>query len=765
MGLELSIGVLACFAAGALAVFLPRLLGRAAAWVAALLPAFLFVDYLLVLEPLVAGASVVQTIPFLPQLDVAFSFRLDGLSLLFALLITGVGVLVLLYAGAYMDGDPRTGRLLGLLLLFMGSMLGLVLSDNAVGLFVFWELTSLTSFLLIGFHQENQHARTMALQALFVTAGGGLALLAGLVLLTVVVGSGELSVMAASGEAIRAHAWYLPALALVLAGAFTKSAQFPFHFWLPGAMTAPTPVSAYLHSATMVKAGVYLLARLHPGLGGTPAWEITVTAVGAVTMLVGAYLALRETDLKLVLAYSTVSALGTLTLLLGVGTDAAVLAAMVFLLAHALYKGSLFLVAGAVDHATGTRNIDDLSGLRRAMPFTAAAALLASLSLAGLAPFFSFIGKELLIEALVEAAPLAALALALVASAFLVAVAGIVGVRPFLGPTRPTPREPHEVSLAMWGGPLLLAVAGLLLGALPHLVEKPLTAATASAALGPVSSAHLLLWHGFTPALALSLAALAGGFVLFKGWVSLHGVHTRLERVLRYGPSRAYARGMDALPVLASRLTLIVHHGRLRGYVGVALAVAALLAALALSAAGVPRFGLSSDIRVHEVVIAFVMLSAAAVTCLSSSRLTAVVALGVVGYGTAVVFLFFGAPDLAMTQILFETLTVVLFVLILRRLPRFTQRSSRPTLRRDGAIALSIGVVVGALVLAALAAPAPEKISGYFGETSVPEGHGRNVVNVILVDFRALDTLGEITVLAVAAVGVLALLGTRRPPS
>ncbi|MBI2088067.1 MAG: NADH-quinone oxidoreductase subunit L, partial [Deltaproteobacteria bacterium] len=366
--------VLSGFAAALLAPWIDRVGRGRTGWIIAVLPATLFAYFATFVASIRNGEVIRQSHAWIPSLGIDLSFTADGLSVLFALLISGIGALVVVYAGGYLAGHPQLGRFFSYLLLFMSAMLGLVLADNVIALFVFWELTTLSSYLLIGFDHEREAARSAALKSLLVTGIGGLALLAGLILLAQAGGSPELSALAKHGDAIRSHPLYAPILALILAGAFTKSAQVPFHFWLPAAMEAPTPVSAYLHSATMVKAGVYLLARLNPVLGGTDPWLFTVTTTGAVTMVVGAWMALQRTDLKLILAYSTVSALGVLTMLLGLGTPLAIKAASVFLLGHALYKGALFLIAGAVDHETGTRSFDRLGGLKKAMPLTALAA-------------------------------------------------------------------------------------------------------------------------------------------------------------------------------------------------------------------------------------------------------------------------------------------------------------------------------------------------------------------------------------------------------
>ncbi|HRF49684.1 MAG TPA: proton-conducting transporter membrane subunit, partial [Anaerolineales bacterium] len=422
------------FILASLAPALTPRLGRWAGWVLAGLPAAI-VLLLIVQWPVVAGGrAIVEAYPWVPELGVSLSLRLDGLGLLFALLISGIGALVAVYGGGYLKGDRDLGRFYAWLLVFMAAMLGVASADNLLALFIFWELTSLSSYMLIGFGHDRASARQAALQALLVTGGGGLALLAGLVLLGLAGGTFELSALLSQGEALRAHALYVPAVVLILLGAFTKSAQFPFHFWLPNAMEAPTPISAYLHSATMVKAGVYLLLRLSPALGGTELWIYAVGGVGATTMLLGAVLALAQTDLKRLLAYSTVSALGMLTLLIGLGTKLALEAAVVLLAAHALYKGALFLVAGILDHETGTRDITRLGGLLRQLPITATAAGIAALSMAGVPPLFGFISKELIYEAaLAGGAGPALIAIVVVAGVSFAVVAGLVGLAPFWG--------------------------------------------------------------------------------------------------------------------------------------------------------------------------------------------------------------------------------------------------------------------------------------------------------------------------------------------
>lgn len=754
--------VLSGFALASLAPIVVRLARGKAGWLLALLPAGLTLYFARLLGPVAAGRTFAVSYPWVPALGVSLSFYLDGLSLLFSLLICGIGALVAVYAGSYLHGHPHLGRFYLYLLTFMASMLGLVLADSVLTMFVFWELTGLASFLLIGFEHERETARTAALQALLVTTAGGLALLAGLLLLAQAGGSPQFSVLLQSGRSLQGHPLYLPILLLVLVGAFTKSAQFPFHFWLPGAMEAPTPVSAYLHSATMVKAGVYLLARVSLILGGSEAWHYLVAGAGTATMLLGALVALWQTDLKQLLAYSTVSTLGALVLLLGLDTVLSVKAATLFLLAHALYKGALFLVAGAVDHETGTRDVTRLGGLARAMPVTAVAAGLAALSMAGLPPMLGFINKELLYEAKLQA-PRAALwvtGAGVLANVLLVAVAGTVGLAPFLRRRADLPKKPHEPPPAMLLGPVVLAGMSLLCGLFPETVANSLLSAAVSAVRAEPTTVELKLWHGVNPVFALSVLTLAAGAVLFATRDVLRHAGALGDAVGRFGPQRWYEGLLAGLNGLARAQTRLLQHGYLRLYLmTVVLTTVGLVgSALFLGGGRVGPVGTLVDVRFHEWIIAALILLGALMAVLTSSRLAAAAALSVIGYGVALIYMLFSAPDLAMTQFAVETLTVILFVLVVYRLPRFAALSSRRTRVRDALIALSAGGLMTALVLAATAVPRELHLAAFFAQNSWLLAKGRNVVNVILVDFRALDTLGEITVLSVAAIGVYALL-------
>ncbi len=754
--------LLAAGFAGALAVpLLHRASPRLATLLAIAIPALLCGWLATAVGPVSRGVLPQSVHSWVPSLGVAFSLRLDGLSLLFALLITGIGAAVALYASGYLPDNARRARFYAYLLAFMSSMLGVVLSSDVFLIFVFWELTSITSFLLIGFDHEQEGSRKAATQALLTTGMGGLAMLVGLVIFQNAAGSSEIRDWVALGPSLRAHPAYAAGLILVLLGAYTKSAQFPFHFWLPNAMAAPTPVSAYLHSATMVKAGVYLLARLLPALGGTSLWYVLVGGAGAVTMVAGAALSLRHRDLKAVLAYATVSALGVMVMLVGIGTQAAMLALVVYLTAHAAYKSSLFLVAGAVDHETGTRDLAQLGGLGRKLPLIAAAGALAALSMAGLPPLLGFVGKEALYEAVLHAPRWAVVAtvLAVLSHVLLFTVAYRTGVSPFVGAPKQTPHDPHGAPLALWLPPLALAALGLVavyfLAGLDRAFVAPAVSAMANAAI----ATHLSLWHGITPMLLLSLLTVGAGLVALVSWARVRQASARLDRLNRYGPSQWYELALVGLGRVGKAQTDALQSGVLRHYTAIVLVTATLAIGLTMLTRGWHLGPITlGDVRFYEAILVAIILAAALATVLARSRLAAVAFMGLVGYGVSLIYVWFGAPDLAMTQFMIETLVVILFVSFLYKLPPHPILSSRGTRIRDGALSLAAGGTMGALALIASDVELPSRISDFHLRNSYLLAHGRNVVNVILVDFRALDTLGEITVLTVAAVGVFALL-------
>lgn len=766
------LAVLSGFILALVAPWLQRILGKAAAWTLALLPAGLFAYFASFIGPVAGGQPILVSTPWLPSLDINLSFNLDGLSLLFALIISGIGALIVLYGGAYLEGDSDLGRFYAYLLMFMASMLGLVLSNNVLSLFVFWELTSITSFLLIGYYHEREESRFAALQALLVTGLGGLAMLAGLVLLALIGGSWELTGLFEQGAVVTNHRLYLLTLALILAGAFTKSAQFPFHFWLPGAMAAPAPVSAYLHAATMVKGGVYLVARVSPILGGTAAWLYLVAGFGALTALLAAYIAWQQTDLKRILAYSTVSALGLLMLLLGLGGDMAVEAAIVFLVVHALYKGSLFMAAGAVDHESGARDITQLGGLRAAMPLTMIAALLAACSMSGFPPFLGFVGKELIYEATLHTGlmPYLITGAAVLTNVLTIVAAGLVAVKPFFGPKVDTPKHAHEAPLRMWLGPLILAGLGLLIGLLASEIspfrffDEALVSPAVTAILAEETTVHLALWHGLTPSLMLSVVTIAAGVGLYFAWGVIQRLVAPLNAITRWGPEQWYRWTLDGMLAVARLQTRVLQSGYLRYYLMITILTTVGLAGYTLVTRGAldeRQYMQSLDASIYEILLYLTIVAATLMVTMTTSRLAAVAGLGVVGFGVAVIFILFGAPDLAMTQLAIETLSVILLVLVLYKLPTFATLTSTSARLRDLFVALLGGGLMTILVLVVTALPPVSHLTPYFAENSLSLARGHNVVNVILVDFRGFDTMGEITVLSIAALGVYGLLYLR----
>lgn len=734
-----------------------RLAAALAIW-----PAFLAVYFGVTLGSVATAGAIRSSLPWAESLGLTLSFHADGLGLLFAIVITAVGALIVVFSSQYFEGDPRVGRFLATLFAFMGSMLGVVLADNLFALFVFWELTGFTSFLLIGFDQERPESRRSALQALIVTGTGGMGLLAAAVLIEIATGAHDFSAITTSGDAVRSSGAYMWIAGLILVAAFTKSAQAPFHFWLPNAMAAPTPVSAYLHSATMVKAGLYLVARMTPLLGGTTFWIALTVSVGAITSVAGAWRAVVETDLKRVLAYSTVSALGLIMMLLGLGTETAVTAALVYLLAHATYKGTLFLVAGTLEHETGTRDVRELGGLRQAMPVTALAGLLAACSMAGAPLLLGFVGKELVYGALADAGQtwsMALLAFTVLASVLLGVAGLIAGVSPFAG-TPKGPAPAHAVPAALAAPPFLLAAVGLIAGIFPALIDIPASLATTST-VGRNSQTHLALWHGFNLVLLLSVLTLGATAVLYP---LRTGLRNRLwPRSL--GMERMYTGTLRALDALSARALPALQGGSLRSYVLVLILTAALLTTAALVWRGLPPVPQLTEVRAGEAAVSLMTMAGAISAVRARSTIAAVLSLGVTGYGVALTFLFFGAPDLAMTQFSVETLTAVIFTMVFYHFRRFRSLSPQLLRLRDLFVAVLFGSTLALILVLVGTTPTPERLGTYFAQNSAVLAHGRNIVNVILVDFRALDTLGEITVLATAAIGVRALLQIGRKDS
>ncbi|GEK52807.1 putative monovalent cation/H+ antiporter subunit A [Vreelandella venusta] len=756
--------VLMGFVLAASSPLLNRWFGERTSLVLALFPALMAAWLFSQAAAVMSEGPLLLEWSWVPSLGISLSFLLDGFSLLFGLLITVIGTLVLIYAGGYLKGHADIARFHLALVAFMASMLGLVLADGLLTLFVFWELTSITSYLLIGFNHTDIEARKSARQGLFVTVAGGLALMAGLVLLGQASGSWSFYEIGQMESDLREHSLYTPMLICLLLGAFTKSAQFPFHFWLPNAMAAPTPVSAYLHSATMVKAGIYLLARLHPELGGTALWVGILSVVGAITMLTGAFLAVHHTNIKKLLAYSTIMALGTLTMLLGIGSEYAMTAFVTFLLAHSMYKGALFMVAGILDHETGTKDVTAMGGLKSAMPITAMIAFVAALSLAGVPPLFGFIGKELMLEAALGAERFDVLLalFAFLAAILTIAVAAIIAFRPFYGRQIETPKTPHEAPLSMLVGPSLLALGSLLLGLAPALLgADALLTSAATAVVGEPLQVSLSLWYGVNMALIMSIASLGLGFLLFKRWDSVRCKLAMLAPLMRHGPEAGYEGFMNGIVRFSEWQTRLLQNGYMRNYILVMLVVLIALIGNSILVRHAPQLVLALDVRFHEVIVAGTMVMGALFATISRSRLGAVVSVGIMGFSIALIFILFSAPDLGITQLLVETMTVILLVLVLFRLPRFSNLSTTLERIRDGAVAAMMGILIFLLIMTAWSINQFEPISMYMIENSAPLAYGRNIVNVILVDYRALDTLGEMFVLALAAIGVIAMLKLR----
>ncbi len=696
-----------------------------------------------------------ESIAWLPDLGINLSFYLDGLSLLFVLLISFIGAFIMIYAGGYLKEDKTLGKFFFILLSFMAAMLGLVLTDNLIVLFVFWELTSITSYFLVAYKHSYESSRSSALQALLVTGSGGLAMLAGFLLLGNIAASYQISELAAQADLIQASPLFAPMLILVLLGALTKSAQFPFHFWLPNAMAAPTPVSAYLHSATMVKAGIYLLARLSVSLGGGSLWFWILAIAGTVTVLTAAILALKQTDLKKLLAYSTLVALGMLTMLLAIGDKTAVKAAMVFLLAHSLYKAALFMGAGTIDYQTGTRDIRQLAGLGRVMPMSFVGIALAALSLAGLPPKLGFIGKELAYEAFLGTPFL--LISALIANSAMFVVAILVSLKPFLGKTVKAPQELKGAALSLYLGPISLSIIGLIFALFPEIIELTKLPAVA-AVLGETYDFNLYLFpSSFTPALGLSILTVLLGLILYALWPRIFALLERISPSLDIGPAKAYANFIKTLPLLAKNVTKAIQGHSLSRHLLIMLTfTVALVSFTLLNKTGFPRLELSFDLTFYEVFVLLLCAVSAVTTVLARSKLVGVVALGVLGFSVALCFVLFSAPDLAITQLVVETLLVIIVVLVMIRLPELPKQRSFN--RVNAVVSLAAGILITSLLLIVLNTEFNPSLSEFFEAESVPSGFGRNIVNVILVDFRAIDTLGEIVVLSVAALGVMGLL-------
>ncbi|RFC65708.1 MULTISPECIES: monovalent cation/H+ antiporter subunit A [Mesorhizobium] len=770
------------FVVSLIALALPSNARNTEAWIAGITALGLFILTAMQYPAVDDGGAIRHNIEWVPQLGLNMTFRMDGFAWLFTMLITGIGFLVVIYARYYMSPEDPVPRFYAFLLAFMGSMLGVVNSGNLIQLVVFWELTSVFSFLLIGYWYHNAAARDGARMALTITALGGLCLLAGILLIGQVVGSYDLDTVLASGSMIRGHKLYVPILVLVLIGAFTKSAQFPFHVWLPNAMSAPTPVSAYLHSATMVKAGVFLMTRLWPVLAGTPEWFTIVGLAGMATLLLGAFFAIFQQDIKGLLAYSTISHLGLITLLLSLGSPLGLVAAIFHMANHATFKASLFMAAGIIDHEAGTRDMRKLGGLFSLMPVTATLAMVASAAMAGVPLLNGFLSKEMFFAEAIEhhadsildtAAPY----VAVLASAFAVtySIRFIHGV--FFGKIpADMPKHPHEPPFFMRLPAMLLVLICLVVGILPGQTIGGYLNSAAMAVLGPEMPEYSLsIWHGFNVPLLMSVLALVAGILLYgilKTYLATSEEGPPYFRELK--GQRIFERVMVSVSWRWARLLESwLGTRRLQPQLRLLAFIALVAAVLAATRRGVPHPTLS----LGNMDLLFTGLWAIGIICAIGAayqakyhRLYALILMGGAGLVTCISFIWLSAPDLALTQLVVEVVTTVLILLGLRWLPKRIEQnydgvSLETRLRRGRDMLLAVGCGAGTAFLAyvVMVRQPPQTIADFFVENAYELGGGRNIVNVILVDFRGFDTFGEITVLGIVALTVFSLLRRFRP--
>lgn len=711
-----------------------------------------------------AGETIRFSAQWIPALGLDISLRLDGLSLLFLFMILGIGLLVILYARYYLSQNDSLPKLFSYLMLFMTAMLGIVMSNNVIQLWVFWELTSISSFLLISYWWHKSEARKGARMALAVTGAGGLALLGGLMLLGDIVGSYDLDTILASKAIIQSHDLYELALVLVLLGAFTKSAQFPFHFWLPHAMAAPTPVSAYLHSATMVKAGIFLLARFYPALAGTDTWFLLVGLTGLTTLLFGAYIALFKHDLKGLLAYSTISHLGLITLLLGLDTQLATVAAIFHIINHATFKASLFMAAGIIDHETGTRDMRKLNGMWRYLPYTATLAMVAAAAMAGVPLLNGFLSKEMFFAETLHQQVLGSMSwlipvLATVAGALSVAYSSrFIHDVFFNGEPIDLPRTPHEAPRYMRVPIEILVVLCILVGIFPHFAVDGILSAASLAVLGQAMPEYkLTIWHGFNLPLLMSGMAVIGGLFIYVNRKYLFQFQASLPP---FNAKKIFERFLAVVVNWCQNKIQSTENGSLQRYVFIMLGVV-------LLASGWPLFEMkqlagsvpNTPVDIQNAIGAGLLIIGAIATVIwHRIRMVSLLMLSIVGLMVSVAFTRFSAPDLALTQLTVEVATIILLMLALFFLPQSTPReSSSLRILRDVVISSTVGVIIASICYALLTRPL-NSISEFFVANAKTGGGGTNVVNVILVDFRGFDTLGEITVLGIAALGIFKLL-------
>jgi len=747
-------------------------------WLLSIFPLAAFITLLHALSMIQDGSGISWQIEWLQVAGFKGSLYYDSLSAVFALLVTGIGTLVVIYSGYYFKGERSSWRFLSYLMLFMFAMLGLLLAGNLISLFIFWEITSVVSFLLVAYKTESEQARKSAFKALLITGSGGVALLLGVILIFSITGTMEIAALLSSGDMLRDSSLYPAALILIALACFTKSAQTPFHIWLPDAMSAPTPASAYLHSATMVKAGIYLIARLNPILGQTEMWFWIFSVIGFITMLVGAYLGLKQNDLKALLAYSTISQLGVMVLLIGQDTDIAFKALVISVIAHALYKSALFLVAGIVDHETGTRDLRRLGGLRKWMPYSMAIASLAALSMAGLPPMFGFLAKETLLATAIHPSLPGTIAAifpvaSVIAGALILAQAGLFVWDTFLGQQRDKTIKPHEAPWGMLIPPLIPAFLSILLGLLPEPERlAAFVANAAGAAYGGEVKVSLALWAGLTIPLLLSIVAVAGGILIFVFRSRVREIQKRIAPNLTI--NNLYTSTLKAIDSGAN-LVIQLQSGQLRFYITVMLFG---LIALILIFVGIPDidtsllvrqplFNLDLAFSILRIFALVVVIGAALASVLIQRDFSAILTLGAMGLGVTVLIVLEPAPDVALVQMIVDLLAVVILVLALTRLPRtqreqarkLTFKQSPPGLLRDVLVSAGVGGIVAWITLIALITRPRESIVTSFYEANAKILTGaKDIVGAIVVDFRAFDTLIEITVFSIAGLGIYTLL-------
>ena len=750
------------FLGAVLTPFLYPKLRKYVGWWAAGLSAAVFI-LVLSLVPSVSDGEIREfSLNWVPSFDINLSLYVDGLSLLFALIVSGIGTLIFVYANSYLSSKENLGRFYAFMLFFMGSMLGTVLASNLIILFVFWELMSLSCFLLIGYWHESEEARHSAIKALLVTGIGGLAMLGGFVLLYVITGTWEIREILERADQITSSSLSIPAMVLILAGAFSKSAQFPFYFWLPRAMVAPTPVSAFLHAATMVKAGIFLIARFYPIWSETDAWFYIITSVGLLTMLIGAYMAVRKHELKAILAYSTVSQLGLIVALLGYSVELGVVAALFHVVSHALFKGALFLIAGAVDHSTGTRLVRRLSGLAVAMPWTAVFCGITALAMAGVPPLNGFLSKEMFYEASLEGGLLWIIPVVAVTGAimtFMYSLRLFHGV--FFGEQSLEATHAHESPKVMLIPIGLLAGLCVLIGIFPGLIQERILEPAVSVVVGEGYHLHDIgLWHGLNMPLLMSIITIAVGFVAYIGL--RNALRSQAEYAPKHGMNYVYDNVVlkfliDGTHWIFDRL----QSGYLRHYLLMMVILITGLVGYSIAAKAdlsLPGFSLGG-LEPYEYALAGLIIIAAIGTVLAKERISAIITVGAVGILVVVFWLVYSAPDLALTQLLIEIVTVVLFVMVFfHALPFAKGKISKGSVGRDALVAICFGGMITILMLTVLYGGFfDDTLRNYYFEHAQHEAGARNIVNVIIVDFRGYDTMGEITVLAIAAIALFCL--------